>query len=53
MAVWGKLAKKAKTINHDLPEDDLLELQQDIYSFTFFKFIYCKNPVVLADLMML
>lgn len=36
-----------------LEEDDVLDLQSDIYSFTFYKFIYCKNEVILSQLMVL
>lgn len=36
-----------------LDDDDVLALSPDIYSFTFYKFIYCKNEVVLAQLMVL
>ena len=31
---------------------DTLNLQSDIYSYTYFKFATDKNPVLLGDLMM-
>ena len=54
MSVWGRIFLKIKQSDLFKTEEDELELQEDdIYSYTFFKFIYCKNEMLLAELMML
>ena len=48
-----KLSQSIKKIKNVGVENlDTLNLQSDIYSYTYFKFATSKNPVLLGDLMM-